>query len=95
MPIEELKIDKSFVSHLGEYESDELMITTILTMAKIFHLKTVAEGVETKEQFDFLLKNGCDIFQGYYFSRPLRKEQFKAYYAEYSAVKRSLMEETA
>ncbi len=95
MPIEELKIDKSFVSHLGEYESDELMITTILSMAKIFDLKTVAEGVETKEQFDFLLNNGCDIFQGYYFSRPLRKEQFKSYYDEYSSVKRSLIENIA
>ena len=95
MPIEELKIDKSFVSHLGEYESDELMITTILSMAKIFDLKIVAEGVETKEQFDFLLNNGCDIFQGYYFSRPLRKEQFKSYYDEYSSVKRSLIENIA
>ena len=95
MPIEELKIDKSFVSHLGEHESDELMITTILSMAKIFDLKIVAEGVETKEQFDFLLNNGCDIFQGYYFSRPLRKEQFKSYYDEYSSVKRSLIENIA
>jgi len=91
MPIEELKVDKSFVSHLGEYESDELMITTILSMAKIFNLKTVAEGVETKEQFDFLLNNGCDIFQGFYFSKPLKKEQFETYYDEYSSVKRSLI----
>jgi len=82
MPIEELKIDRSFISHLGEYESDELMITTILSLSKIFHLKTVAEGVETKEQFEFLLKNGCDIFQGYYFSRPLEKENFEAYYLQ-------------
>jgi len=95
MPIEELKVDKSFVSHLGEYESDELMITTILSMAKIFNLKTVAEGVETKEQFDFLLNNGCDIFQGFYFSKPLKKEQFETYYDEYSLVKRSLMENIA
>ncbi|HHO64987.1 MAG TPA: EAL domain-containing protein, partial [Epsilonproteobacteria bacterium] len=78
LPIEELKIDRSFVGHLGEYESDELMITTILSLAKIFDLQTVAEGVETKEQYDFLLENGCDIFQGYYFSRPLRKDKFEA-----------------
>ncbi|RRS29884.1 MAG: diguanylate cyclase [Epsilonproteobacteria bacterium (ex Lamellibrachia satsuma)] len=77
MPIDELKIDRSFVSHLGEYESDELMITTILTMAKIFNLKTVAEGIETKEQFKFLLKNGCDIFQGFYFSVPLKKDDME------------------
>jgi diguanylate cyclase (GGDEF)-like protein len=80
MPIDELKIDRSFVSHLGERESDELMITTILSMAKIFNLKTVAEGIETEEQFNFLLENGCDIFQGYYFSKPLSKDDFELFY---------------
>jgi len=80
MPIDELKVDRSFVSHLGERESDELMMTTILSMAKIFDLKTVAEGIETEEQFNFLLENGCDIFQGYYFSKPLSKEDFELYY---------------
>jgi len=82
MPIDELKVDRSFVSHLGKQESDELMITTILSMAKIFNLKTVAEGVETEDQFNFLLENGCDIFQGFYFSRALRKDDFEAFYDE-------------
>ncbi len=80
MPIDELKVDRSFVKHLGERESDELMISTILSMAKIFNLKTVAEGIETEEQFNFLLENGCDIFQGFYFSKPLSKEDFELYY---------------
>lgn len=80
MPIEELKIDRSFVSYLGERKSDELMITTILSMAKIFDLKTVAEGIETEEQFKFLLEKGCDIFQGYYFSKPLSKVDFELFY---------------
>ena len=82
MPIEELKIDRSFVIHLGERRSDELMITTILSMAKIYDLKTVAEGIETKEQFMFLLENGCDMFQGYYFSKPLSKDDFELFYKE-------------
>lgn len=90
MPIDELKIDRSFVSHLGEYESDELMITTILTMAKIFDLKTVAEGVETAEQFNFLLENGCDIFQGYYLSTPLNKEIAEIKMAENMSIELSL-----
>jgi diguanylate cyclase (GGDEF)-like protein len=77
LPIDELKIDQTFVKHIGENSSDEMMIITILTMAKIFDLKTVAEGVETEEQFNFLLKNGCDIFQGYYFSKPLNLEDFE------------------
>jgi len=80
MPIEELKIDRSFVSYLGERKSDELMISTIISMAKIFDLKTVAEGIETEEQFNFLLGKGCDIFQGYYFSKPLSKEDFEIFY---------------
>lgn len=82
MPIEELKIDRSFVSYLGERKSDELMITTILSMAKIYDLKTVAEGIETEEQFMFLLENGCDFFQGYYFSKPLSKHDFELFYKE-------------
>ncbi len=82
MPIDELKIDRSFVNRLGKYESDKLMVSTILSMAKIFNLKTVAEGVETEEQFDFLLKNGCDIFQGFYFSKALRKDNFEDLYDE-------------
>ncbi len=77
MPIDELKIDRSFVSYLGKEESDELMITTIFSMAKIFDLKVVSEGVETEEQFNFLLEKGCDIFQGYYFSKALTKEALK------------------
>ncbi len=82
MPIEELKIDRSFVIHLGERKSDELMITTIISLAKIYNLKTVAEGIETKEQFMFLLENGCDMFQGYYFSKPLSKDDFELFYKE-------------
>ena len=80
LPIDELKIDRSFISRVGEHPSDELMITTILTMANIFKLKTVAEGVETEEQFQFLLKNNCHIYQGFYFSKPLVKEQFEMCY---------------
>jgi EAL domain-containing protein (putative c-di-GMP-specific phosphodiesterase class I) len=80
MPIDELKIDRSFVSHLSKYESDKLMVTTILSMAKIFDLKTVAEGVETEEEFNFLLNNGCDIFQGFYFSKALVKDEFEYFY---------------
>ncbi len=79
MPIGELKVDKSFINRVGERRSDELMITTILTMAKIFNLKTVAEGVETEAQFQFLLRNNCNVYQGYFFSKPLTKDSFESY----------------
>lgn len=92
MPLDELKVDRSFVSHLGKQESDKLMIKTILSLAKIFKLKTVAEGVESKEQFDFLVENDCDIFQGYYFAEAMEKYAFEMYYDEYAAVKRTLLD---
>ena len=79
MPIDELKIDRSFVSRLGETDSDEKMITTIFTLAKIFDLKVVAEGVETGEQFRFLLEHDCHIFQGYYFAKPMKRSDFEVH----------------
>jgi len=87
MPIAELKVDRSFVNHLNKYESDQLMVTTILSMAKIFNLKTVAEGVETEEQFNFLIKNGCDIFQGFYFSKALSQSDFQSCYVKTTSKK--------
>lgn len=80
LPIDELKIDRAFVSHLGERDSDKMMITTILSLAKIFNLRIVAEGVETGEQYRFLLEQGCHIFQGYYFAKPMKAENFEIHY---------------
>ena len=76
LPVDELKIDGSFVHHIEMSEEDETMVKTILSIAKTFDLKVVAEGVETKDQYDFLLKHGCDLFQGFYFDAPLEKEAF-------------------
>ncbi len=86
MPVSELKIDQSFIANLGKESADQAMIVTILNMAKIFNLKVVAEGVETKEQHAFLHENCCHIFQGYYFSKPLIENDFKNFYIANSAV---------
>ncbi len=80
MPVSELKIDKSFIFNLDDNSSDQAMVITILNMAKIFNLKVVAEGVETKAQRDFLKANDCDIFQGYYYSKPLTDNDFETFY---------------
>jgi len=85
MPISELKIDQSFVANLESDSSDQAMIITILNMAKIFNIKVVAEGVETLEQQQFLQKNHCHIFQGYYFSKPLILDDFETYYLDNDA----------
>ncbi len=80
LPIDELKIDRSFVSHLNANPQNKAMVSSILSLARTFNLNSVAEGVETSEQMEFLINNHCDILQGYYFSRPLNNEKFKALY---------------
>ena len=77
MPADILKIDKSFVDRIGKNEKN--MIDYILTMAKELKLTTIAEGVETKEQRDYLLEKGCDIIQGYYYEKPMPEEEFEEY----------------
>ena len=76
MPIDILKIDKSFVDKIGREDS---IIENILSIAKKFKLKTIAEGVETKKQKDYLTEEGCDILQGYYYSKPLSKDEFEKF----------------
>ena len=80
LPLDEIKIDKSFVGDFDRKEGNRAMIVTILNMANILKLNIVAEGVETAEQLEFLLSHDCQIFQGYYYSRALSKEQFADYY---------------
>lgn len=77
MPADILKIDKSFVDRIGK--NGKNMVDYILTMAKELKLTTIAEGVETKEQKDYLLEKGCDIIQGYYYAKPMPEEEFERY----------------
>jgi diguanylate cyclase (GGDEF)-like protein/PAS domain S-box-containing protein len=73
-PIDALKIDKSFVRELSLRESDAAVVKTIISLARNLGLYVVAEGVEHEEQRQFLIREGCDLLQGYLFSRPLRPE---------------------
>jgi len=82
MPIDELKIDRSFISELSEDKNDQKMVRIIMAMAHTFDLKVVAEGVETQEHYQFLEKHQCDIVQGYLFSKPLDKKDFESFYSE-------------
>jgi diguanylate cyclase (GGDEF)-like protein/PAS domain S-box-containing protein len=70
-PFDSVKIDQSFVRGIPESKDDEAIVEAIIAMAHSLQLKVVAEGVETKEQFDFLRSLGCDQIQGYYFSKPI------------------------
>ncbi len=80
LPVNELKIDQLFVSRIGYDFSDEMMLVLILSMQTVFNVDIVAEGIETQEQYDFLVKHSCGIFQGYYFSKPLDKVAFETLY---------------
>lgn len=80
LPVNELKIDKLFIAHMLESKTDEVMITTMLSIAKNFGIKVIAEGVEQKEQFDLLVDQECYGFQGFYFSKPLGKKEFEEKY---------------
>jgi EAL domain-containing protein (putative c-di-GMP-specific phosphodiesterase class I) len=76
-PIDTLKIDRSFVTDCPTNKDDQEIIKTIISMAQSLNLETVAEGVETEEQLDFLIRHGCHIMQGYYFNRPMPANKFE------------------
>jgi len=70
-PIDEIKIDRSFVDGIDSEPNDRAIARAIIAMAEALDMSVVAEGVETREQMDILLANGCTIAQGYLFARPL------------------------
>jgi EAL domain-containing protein (putative c-di-GMP-specific phosphodiesterase class I) len=70
LPLDQLKIDQSFVRDLLDYPSDAAIVRTILALGHNLGLTVTAEGVETQEQYDALLRMGCHKFQGYLFAKP-------------------------
>jgi|GEM_PF-1055658 len=82
LPVETLKIDRSFIKELPNEEDDIAIIKTIIALANNLQLDLIAEGVETKEQIDFLLKEGCYKIQGYYYSKPLPAKECEAFLIE-------------
>jgi EAL domain-containing protein (putative c-di-GMP-specific phosphodiesterase class I) len=71
LPINKLKIDRSFIRELPHDEEDVVISKTIIALSRNMGLSVIAEGVETQQQKDFLLHNGCNFIQGYYYSKPL------------------------
>ena len=75
LPIEILKIDKSFIQDITIDKDDAAIVSATISMAQKMDLAIIAEGVETKEQVEFLQENGCTGMQGYFFSKPLPAEK--------------------
>jgi diguanylate cyclase (GGDEF)-like protein/PAS domain S-box-containing protein len=78
LPLDQLKIDQSFVRDIVTDSSDKAIVRTIIVMAQSLGISVIAEGVETEENRQFLLDNGCVHYQGYLFGRPMPIEQFEA-----------------
>lgn len=85
LPIDTLKIDRDFVKDIPGDEDDAIIVTVIINMARLLKLSIVAEGVETMEQLNFLVREGCHILQGYLLSRPAPPEEIEKYLAENAA----------
>ncbi len=80
-----LKIDMGFLENTETHEIQErshAILRTIITLAKFLNMEVITEGVETKTQVDFLAEYGCDIYQGYYFSKPMPVDEFEKKYLE-------------
>ena len=79
LPLEQLKIDQSFVSNMLSRPGDQIVVKTIIGMAHSLGLEVIAEGLETESQKDFLHLHGCALYQGYLFSPALPADEFFAF----------------
>ena len=82
LPFSKIKIDKSFIHDIGRDDESEILVRTIINLADTLGLAIIAEGVETREQVDFLLASGCRDGQGYLFSKPLPRSEFEAWLSQ-------------
>ena len=80
LPINEIKVDRSFIEKLLVNKQSESLVKTIIAIGQFYDLAIVAEGVETKEQYERLALYNCDLIQGYYFDRPLELSELIAKY---------------
>ena len=85
LPISKLKIDQSFVRDLPDDEEDAAITKAIIALAHSLNLRVIAEGVETKEQKEFLIKNGCKNIQGYFYSKPIPANEMKTFLENYAS----------
>ena len=93
LPLDQLKIDQSFVHDIVIDESDRAIVRTIIAMAHSLNLNIIAEGVETEAQLSLLEQLGCLAYQGYFFSKPVPIEQFEEVLKECTKSKKPIKQE--
>ena len=76
LPLDQVKIDRSFIRDVANVDADKALTEAIIAMGRTLSLTVVAQGVETREQAEFLRRNACDELQGFYFNKPVPAEQF-------------------
>ena len=81
IPIDALKMDMKFIRNMQKDEKSMKLVELVLDIAKFLQVPVIAEGVETEEQLMLLKERGCDIIQGYYFSKPVPAEEFTQFFA--------------
>jgi predicted signal transduction protein with EAL and GGDEF domain len=91
LPLDELKIDRSFVKDFTKNSVDLTIVQTILQMGKNLNLRIVAEGVETEGQMAYLSNYGCNLFQGYFFAKPITIGSFEENIAQLLADQQTLV----
>ena len=77
LPLDVLKLDAEFFRGENEGERGEIVVSEAIKLAKSLNMRTVAEGVEVKEQVEFLANQGCDMIQGFYFAKPMPKDEYE------------------
>ena len=85
LPVDYLKIDRTFVRDIPGDKEDSAIVRTIITMSRTLDVQVIAEGVETEEQLEFLRQEGCDLAQGYYLSKPIAIADLKAFLRQHDA----------
>ena len=76
LPMDELKLDKFFVSQGLSKQRDNIILKSMISIAKSMEMKLTQEGVETKDELEMLKRLGCDVIQGYYYSKPLSQDDY-------------------
>lgn len=84
LPFSYVKLDKSIVASASSDDNTHIALCSTIQMMKQLHFLLIAEGVDNEEQLDFLIKNGCDYIQGYYFSKPLPKDGYLEFLQKYN-----------